>query len=78
VEAQRPVGGFCEHAIEEQRPHAKEAMREDATAEEGAELPFDEAGQPDPVGLRGGRGEEGLQMLPDIPCRTVSAAARGT
>src|SRR5215470_4912254 len=42
-------------------------MCEDTTAEKAAELALDEAGQPDPVGARGGRGEEGLQMLPDHP-----------
>ena len=40
-------------------------MREDPAPEEGAELALDEAGQPHPVGARGGRGEEGLQVLPD-------------
>ena len=42
-------------------------MREDATPEEGAELAFDEVGQPHPVGARGDRGEEGFQVLVDDP-----------
>jgi len=39
-------------------PHryAEKAMREDPAPEEGAELALDEAGQPHPVGARGGRG----------------------
>jgi hypothetical protein len=45
----------------------QKAMDEQATPEEAAELAFDEAGQADPVGARGGRGEEGLQVLPDDP-----------
>src|SRR5262245_38797059 len=40
-------------------------MREDTAPEESAELAFDEGGQPDPVGARGGRGEEGFQVLQD-------------
>jgi hypothetical protein len=40
-------------------------MREDATPKEGAELAFDEVGHP--VGARGGRGEEGFQVLVDDP-----------
>ena len=40
-------------------------MDEQPAPEEGAELALDEAGQPDPVGARGGRGEESLQVLPD-------------
>jgi len=53
-------------------------MDEQSTAEEGAELAFDEAGQADPVGARGGSGEEGFRCSRTTPCRTVSAAARGT
>jgi hypothetical protein len=48
-------------------PHAEKAMDEQPAPEEGTELALDEAGQPDPVGVRGGRGEEGLRMLPDYP-----------
>jgi len=40
-------------------------MGEDTTPEKATELALDEAGQPDPVDARGGRGEEGLQVLPD-------------
>ena len=40
-------------------------MDEQPAPEEGAELALDEAGQSHPVGARGGRGEEGLQVLPD-------------
>src|SRR5262249_18508345 len=46
-------------------PEPQKAMDEQSAPEEGAELALDEAGQPDPVGVRSGRGEEGLQMLPD-------------
>src|SRR5262249_50944612 len=42
-------------------------MDEQPAPEEGAELALDEMGQADPVGTRGGRGEEGLQVLPDDP-----------
>jgi hypothetical protein len=38
-------------------------MREDAAPEESAEVAFDEVGQPDPVGTRGGRGEEAFSVL---------------
>src|SRR5262245_40039445 len=40
-------------------------MDEQPAPEEGAELALDDAGQPHPVGARGGRGEDGLQVLPD-------------
>src|SRR5262245_6842197 len=40
-------------------------MDEQPAPEEGAELALDEAGQSHPVGARGGRDEEGLQVLPD-------------
>ena len=39
-------------------------MGEDTTPEKATELALDEAGQADPVSARGGRGEEGLQVLP--------------
>jgi hypothetical protein len=38
-------------------------MDEQSTPQEATELAFDEAGQPDPVGARGGGGEEGLQIF---------------
>src|SRR5262249_9624619 len=49
--------------MEDVAPDAEKVMDEQPAPEEGAELALDEAGQPDPVGVRGGRGEEGLQML---------------
>jgi hypothetical protein len=52
-------------------------MREDAAPEESAELAFDEVGQPDPVGARGGRGEEAFQVFVDDPMQDrVSGGAR--
>jgi hypothetical protein len=53
-------------------------MDEQATPEKAAELAFDEAGQADPVGARGSGGEEVSRCSRMTPCRTVSAAARGT
>jgi hypothetical protein len=53
-------------------------MDEQPAAEEAAELALDEAGQADPVGAGGGRGEEVTRCSRMTPCRTVSAAARGT
>jgi hypothetical protein len=46
-------------------PDAPKAMDEQPAPEEGTELAFDEVGQPDPVGARGGRGEEGFKVLLD-------------
>jgi len=40
-------------------------MCEDTTPEKAAELALDEAGQADPVGARGGGGEEDLQVFLD-------------
>ena len=40
-------------------------MDEQPAPDKGAELALGEAGQPHPVGARGGRGEEGLQVLPE-------------
>ena len=52
-------------------------MCEDTTPEKAAELALDEAGQPDPVDARGGRSEEGLQMLLDRPVQDrVGGGAR--
>src|SRR5262249_41322565 len=53
----------------------QEAMDEQSTPEQGAELAFDEAGQPRPVGAGGRRGEEGLQMLADYSVQNGVAAS---
>jgi len=42
-------------------------MDKQPAPEEGAELALDEAGKSHPIGARGGRGEEGLQVLLDDP-----------
>jgi hypothetical protein len=53
----------------------QEAMDEQATPEEAAEL--NEAGQADPVGACGSGGEEGLEVLPDDPVQDrVGGGAR--
>ena len=41
-------------------PHPQEGVDEQAAPEEGAELAFDEVGQPHSIGARGGGGEEGF------------------
>ena len=58
-------------------PDPQKAMDEQPTPEEAAELTLDEARQPHPVGARGGRGEEGLQVLPHHPVQDrVGGGAR--
>ena len=58
-------------------PDPQKTMDEQPAAEEAAELALDEAGQADPVGAGGGRGEEGLQMLLDHPVQDrVGGGAR--
>ena len=64
-----PFAGQRAEALERTvvAPHAQETMDEQSAPEEGAELLLDEGEQPDPVGARGGRSEEGFQMLVDDP-----------
>jgi hypothetical protein len=55
----------------------KKTMDEQPAAEEAAEFPFDEVGQPDALGARGGRGEEGLQVFLHHPVQdSVGGGAR--
>ena len=44
-------------------PHTKKTVDEEPAAEEGPELPFDKGRQPRPVGARGGRGEEVVEVI---------------
>jgi len=57
-------------------PNAQKAVREDATAEEGAELPFDEVGSPTPAAGAAAAARKVSRCSRTTPCRTVSAAAR--
>src|SRR5262249_52610872 len=64
-----PFAGQRAEALERTvvAPYAQETLDEQSAPEEGAELLLDEGEQPDPVGARGGRSEEGFQMLVDDP-----------
>jgi len=52
-------------------------MDEQPAPQEGTELALDEAGQPDPVGVSGGRDEKGLQVFLDYPVQDPVGPARG-
>jgi hypothetical protein len=61
VESWTGPGLHPAHVVQAIGRAGKRAVR----TEEGTELAFDEVGQPDSVGARGGRGEEGFQVLLD-------------